>query len=333
MSLNKYFLAAMFLAGMLAVSCAVTPEEDSNYASDRMMKSWIKVNYPGTSPYGDTGAYILEMEQGNGPAVSDSSFIRAFYVKRKLDASITATNIRQIAEQTGSYSATAYYGGNTWQVDQGYLPAGLEKVVKTMRSGGHVKLALPVSASSHEFSFYNAFSSTSESENLVIDLTIDTVLSNIYDYQEKTVRSWFQEHYASTDTVKEGLYFKKLIEKTEDADTVVEGGSIKVRYIGRTLDGTVFDTNIEDTAKFYRIWNSSNTYSALSINYYKTDDTKFSSENSVVAGFGQAVLQMNYGETAVAVFNSKLGYEERGKSPSIPEYAPLFFWLYVEPKN
>ena len=42
---------------------------------------------------------------------------------------------------------------------------------------------------------------------------------------------------------------------------------------------------------------------------------------------------MNFGETAVTVFNSELGYGEKGKSPSIPEYAPLYFWLYIEPKD
>ena len=333
MNFRTYLLAMMFLAGVLATSCAVTPEEDTYFASDRVMKSWIKVNYPGISPYGDTGAYILEMDPGSGPAVSDTAFIRAHYVKRRLDASITATNIQQLAEQIGSYTATTYYGGNTWQVGKGYLPDALETVLKTMRSGGHVKLALPMSASDHEFSLYNAFSGTSESDNLVIDLTIDTVLTDIYAYQEKTMRAWFQEHYASTDTVVEGLYFKKLVERLEANDTIPEGNNVSVRYIGRTLDGRVFDTNIEDTAKFYRIWNSSKTYNAMSISYYKEDESKFGSENSVVGGFGKAIQQMNYGEKAAAVFNSRLGYEEKGSSPSIPEYAPLYFWLYIEPKK
>lgn len=334
MRVRKSILATLFLAGLLAASCAITPEEDANHSADRVMKAWINVHYPGLTPYGDTGAYILESEPGSGPAVTDSSFVWAHYVKRNLDQTIAATNIQHISEQIGNYTATTYYGSDIWQIDQGYLPKALETILKTMRGGGRVKVALPLSASRHAQALYNAFSSTSESDNLIIDLTVDTVMTDIYDYQERTMRAWFQEHYASTDTVAEGLYFKKLEEKTADTDTVAEGNTVKVRYVGRLLDGSVFDTNIEDTAKFYRIWRSNGTYNALDLNYYKADESKFRSENNrFTTGFGKAVMQMNYGESAAAVFSSKLGYEEKGSSPSIPEYSPLFFWIRLEPKN
>lgn len=323
----------MLLSGFLAVSCAVTPEEDTNYSSDRVMKAWLNIHYPGVRTFEDTGAYVLEMEPGNGPAIGDSAYVWTHYVKRSLNQTITSTNIQQLAEQLGTYSATTYYGSDIWQVDKGYLPDGLEAVLKTMRGGGHVKIALPISASNHSSAIYSVFTGTSESENQIIDLTVDTVVNDIYDYQERTMRTWFQEHYASTDTISEGLYFKKLIKKEAETDTIPEGNSVSVRYIGRLLDGTVFDTNIEDTAKFYRIWKSGGSYTGLTINFYKTDDTKRKSENSVVDGFAGAVMHMNYGETAVTVFNSKLGYQEKGSRPSIPGYSPLCFWLYTEPKN
>ena len=333
MSIRTHLLAALCLAGFLATSCAVTQEEDSNYALDRVMKAWINTNYPGLQPYGNTGAYFLELEKGNGPTVGDSAYVWAHYVKRTLNQTITATNVRELAEQLGSYTNSGYYGSAVWRVDQGYLPEALETMIKTMRGGDRARIALPYSASGHNYSMYKAFSSSSESDNLIIDLTIDTVVADIYDYQERIMRSWFNEHYAVSDTLREGLYFKKLEKKESDTDTIAEGNSVSVRYIGRRLDGSVFDTNIEDTAKFYRIWDGNNSYSGLSISYYKEEDSKISSENSVVEGFARAVQQMNYGETAVTLFSSKLGYGESGSSPSIPEYAPLVFWLYVEPKD
>jgi hypothetical protein len=42
---------------------------------------------------------------------------------------------------------------------------------------------------------------------------------------------------------------------------------------------------------------------------------------------------MNYDETAVTAFSSDLGYGESGSNPAIPEYTPLSFWLYIEPKD
>lgn len=332
MRLKDVFLATLIPAFLLAASCAVEPETETYASQDRVMKAWIRYNYPGTSTYSGTSLYVLDMQPGEGPAVTDSSYVWVHYVKRTLDGDVLSTNQQKLAEQLGSYSASSYYGSNIWRVDQGYLPDGLEKVIKSMKSGGSAKVALPVSASEHETSMYSAFSSTSESANEVIELTIDTVMTNVFTYQEKVMKDWFQRNYQISDTAANHLYFKKLEEKTAETDTISEGGNISVRYIGRLLNGQVFDTNIEDTAKFYHIWKSSGSYDALTIAFYKADESQFSENNSVVEGFGKAITRMNFGETAVTVFGPQLGYGEKGSSPGIPEYAPLCFWLYIEPK-
>lgn len=330
---NIRFRILLLLAfAYLAASCAVDPETDSYYSYDRVMKAWMKLNYPGIQPYGESGAYILDMERGNGPAVTDSVYVFAHYIKRTLDRAVTETNVREISVQLGQYTPTTYYGSDIWRIDRGYLPAGLEEVIKTMNAGGHTTIALPYSASTHTRSLYSAFSGSSESGNILFEMTIDTVVANIYDYQENTMKQWFREHYGVSDTASMHLYFKKIEEKTEETDTISEGTSVNVRYIGRLMNGQVFDTNIQDTAKFYRIYSTDNSYDALSVTFYKSDGEKLSEDNSVVAGFAKAVSMMNYGETAVTLFNSELGYGESGSSPSIPEYSPIVFWLYIEPK-
>ena len=333
MKLHKYFsLSIVLLVTFLTAACAVDPEEDSNYGLDRVMKAWIRVNYPGLKPFENTDSYVLEMVEGTGAPVVDSAYVWVHYAKRNLDQTVTSTNIQELAEQIGTYSVTANYGSNIWRVDQGYLPDDLEDVIKSLRAGGHAKVALPASASGHDRSLYSAFSSLTETTNQIIDVTIDTVVTDIYDYQERIMKAWFRERYGVSDTAAAHLYLKKLVEKTAEEDTIPEGNTVRVRYVGRLMDGRVFDTNIEDTAKFYRIYKSNGSYNALSIEYYRTDTTKFSSANSVVKGFGKGVTLMNYGEKAVVLFSSQLGYGEKGSSPSIPEYSPLSFWLYIEPK-
>lgn len=334
MKAKKYLTVSVLLPAILfAAACAVDPEENAYRSLDRVMKAWMKVNYPGISTDGESGAYVLEMDPGSGVAVSDSAYVFVHYAKRTLDQTVTSTNIQALSEQLGTYAATTDYSSDIWRLDQGYLPGALEKVIKRMRAGGHAKIALPSSASAHDNTLYTAFNSLSESDNQLIELTLDTVVTDIYDYQERTMKRWFQEHYQVSDTTVEHLYFKKLVEKTGQSDTISEGNSVNVRYIGRLLDGRVFDTNIADTAKFYRIYQSSGSYTALSFNFHKTDEAKLASENNYVSGFSQALILMNYGETAVTLFNSELAYGESGKSPSIPEYAPLFYWLYIEPRD
>ena len=332
MTLNKTLFPILLLAAVLLTACAVDPESEDNYSNNRVMKAWIERYYPGLQTYGDTGIYVLEMDKGNGAAITDSSYIRVHYTKRSLDGTVSLTNELELSKQLGDYSVANFYGGSTWQVDHGCLPDALEKIIKTMRVGGSLKAAIPASASSHSSSTYDAFSSTSETQNILFEMAIDTVIENIYDYQEEIMRKWFSSHYQIADTTAEHLYFKKLEAHESESDTVAEGATVSVRYIGRLMIGQVFDTNIEDTAKFYRIWDSSNSYNALSIAYYKENEEKFSQENSAVTGFAKAVLQMNYEEKGVTLFNSELGYGESGRNPSIPEYAPLVFWLWIEKK-
>ena len=321
-------LLALFLTG----ACAVTPDEDTANSYDRVMKAWINVHYPGLKPYGEYGAYLLESDPGTGLPVTDSSYVWVHYVKRTLDGTISSTNIQSLAEQLGDYSNANWYGSNIWRVDKGYIPNGLEEIIKTLRIGGSAKVALPYSASTHSYSLYDAFNSTQEIDNTLFEVVLDSVVTDIYDYEERSMRKWFKEHYGISDTLHNGMYFKKLVEKTADSDTVSEGNTVKVRYIGRLMNGQVFDTNIADTAKFYRIWDASGSYEAMSFTYYKESEDKLASENSFVTGFSQAIIEMNYGEVAVTLFNSELGYGDDGKSPSIPEYSPLIFWLYIEPK-
>jgi FKBP-type peptidyl-prolyl cis-trans isomerase 2 len=333
MKLNKSLLVSLLLAASLAISCAVEPDEDKDIAYDRMMTSWIRVNYPSAKPFGTYGAYVLEMEKGDGASIGDSAYVRAFYTKRALDGTIMDTDVEEIAMQLGSYDASYNYAGNTWRMTQGYVPDALEEVLRTMRDGGSTLIALPKSSSYHKTSMYDAFSSTEESNNYIYAIEIDTVVTDIIGYQDKEMRKWFRARYDSEDTISQHQFFKKLEEKTADTDTIKEGSSINVYYVGRLMDGQVFDTNIEDTAKFYRIWSGAKDYKALSLTFRKSEEESSDSSNGVVKGFEQAILKMNYGEKAVTLFNSELGYGEAGSNPAIPEYSPLVFWLYIDPSK
>ena len=332
MKRKHILLITLLLAATAATSCAVDPEEDAYASYDRVMEAWMRVNHPGVRP-SSGGAYVLDLYQGDGPSVTDSAYVRVHYTKRSLDGTIYDTNVEEISEQMGTWTVSSWFGGSTWRVDQGYLPEGLESILKTLRGGASAQIALPYSASSHDYTAYTAFSSTSETDNYVFDIAVDTVINDIFAYQDQEMKTWFREHYSSAATIEDHLYFKKLVEHSAEEDTIPEGNNVNVRYIGRLMNGQVFDTNIEDTAKFYRLWQDGKTYEALSISYYKDDEDQFSSSNSVVDGFGKAVTHMNYGEEAVTLFRSDLGYGAKGSSPGIPEYAPLFFWLYIEPKE
>ena len=104
-----------------------------------------------------------------------------------------------------------------------------------------------------------------------------------------------------------------------------------LNYVGRRLDGVVFDTNIADTAKFYGIYDSGTTYGPTLINWGDTYDdlTMTSSETDIISGFKFALFYMKPYEAGTTIFHSQYGYSYSGSGNTIPSYSPLQFDLYL----
>ncbi len=322
----------------LIFSCAKDNEEDSPITYKRVMTSWIKVNYP--TKMADTtasGTYILENREGYGEQPGDTSFVFIHYLKQSLDGNIVDYNTEEIARQLTSYNGTFsegdYYGPSIWQLGKGHIPKGIEEVIRKMKVGGTVRIALPLAASTVDSVYYSTFSSSTEDDNYLYTLTLEKVVPDIVKYQTDVMAAYRDSLFPGLSPTDEGFFFKKLVEAEQEydedgnPDTLSDDESIYIRYIARRLyDGKVFDTNIQDTAKKYRLYVSGKTYDALSIKYYK-DSATMVEKNSTVTGFTNAVRKMKYKEEAVTFFWSKIGYGDKGKSPSVPEYAPLCFTI------
>ncbi len=82
-----------------------------------------------------------------------------------------------------------------------------------------------------------------------------------------------------------------------------DGQEIRVCYVGRLLNGTRFDQNIDST---FRV---------------------FLNQSGLIAGFTSALRMMNEGEKSIFIFPSSVAYSRQGASGTIPPYAPLLFEL------
>lgn len=324
---------------MLVLSCARDSEEDSPITYKRVMASWVRTNYPERiSDTTASGAYILEEIPGTGEKPLDSSFVFVHYTKYYLDGNIKSSNREEIVRQLMQYDESGYYGSAIWQLGKGHIPVGIEEVLKEMRTGGSVKIALPLAASTVDSLKYNIFPDRKDDDNYLYTLSLDRIEQDIASFGEKTMEAYRDSLFPGLEPVKPGFYFKKLLEivteeADDDTDTIVDESSVYVRYIARRLfDNKVFDTNIQDTAKKYGLYVSGKTYSPLTIKFYR-DSSTMASENSMVAGFTYAVNQMKYGEVAVTFFDSDHGYGDKGSGTSVPEYAPLCFTIWTSKNN
>ena len=323
---------------MLALSCARDAEEESPITYKRVMTSWVKTNYPGRiSDTTASGTYILEEIPGTGEKPQDSSFVFVHFTKYYLDGNIKSSNREEIARQLMQYDEAGYYGCAIWQLGKGFIPVGIEEVLKEMRTGGSVKIALPLSASTVDSLKYSLFTDRKDDDNYLYTLSLDGIEQDIVSFEERTMESFRDSLFPGLEPVKTGFYFKKLFEPVtegeDDTDTIADKSSVYVRYVARRLyDDKVFDTNIQDTAKKYGLYVSGKEYSPLTITFYR-DSSTMASENSMVAGFTYAVNLMKYDEVAVTFFDSDHGYGDKGSGTSVPEYAPLCFTIWTSKDN
>lgn len=328
--LLKTLLAAAIV--LVAASCAKEPSEDNSGVQDKLIKAWVEVNYPDKlNNTTVSGTYVLEYKQGTGRKVVDSSYVFIHYVKKDLEGNIIGTNIQKYADQIGTFAQGDDYGCDIWQMGVQAIYLGIEEVLRDLRVGGHAVLGVPASLATCEYNVYNAFPGD-ENLSFIFELTLEQVEDDIYKYQEKALKEYSSKYYGGMDTVGQGFYFIDQTDPATKTDTISDGASIKVWYVGRRLDGSVFDTNIQDTAKKYRLYDAKASYDPLEVTWHK-DPAETKDADEVVAGFAYALNKMQYGSTATTFFWSTLGYGASGQSPKIGEYSPLVFTLSIKPND
>ena len=324
-------LSTLAIATALSLSsCAKEVGETNEEIQARVLDAWINVKHP-TSEKTPSGLYIIDFSEGTGRKVTDSSYVFVKYTVKELSGNILATNDKAISEQLGQFSHSRHYGYNIWRVDQKALYAGVEEILKRMRVGGRATIAFTPALATLSVSTYSPFSSLDGTASLLFELELLNCVEDIYaEYEEPMLRRYGEKYWGGVDTIKRGFYFTK-IKEFPAGDTIPTEAQIKVCYIGHLLDGVVFDTNIQDTARRYRIYDSKKSYEAMDVTF-KDNIADFKKSNSIIEGFADAIMRMRYGEKAVAFFWSQAGYGATGSSPSIPEYTPLCFEIEVKEK-
>ena len=318
------FLAAS-LAVFLAGACAQTPTEPSTAATDRVLAAWVRVNYGTAVAPNDSGVFVLSYTQGAGASVPDSGYVFCHYQRRTLDGNIQGSNIEPLVEQLGLKTKLTDCGSDIWQVDVGSIPKGLEPVIKSLKVGGKATVALPVSQNALSYAVYNAFPS-SVTENMIYEIELDGVENDIFAWQDAQLRAHSVAHYGGMDSLEDGFYFKRVGEVAEP-DSLNDDVSVSFWYIGRRLDGRIFDTNVRDTARKYEIYTASGSYDSLTMTYYRELSTMLSN-STYVSGFTKAIHEMHRRDTVEVFFRSDWGYGASGSTNVIPEYSPLAFRIW-----
>lgn len=329
-------LAAMALAA-LAAGCAKERKASTNEDAIRYVEAWLDVNHPGDYTEKD-GIYIFDSEEveGTGNLVNDSNYVRVHYTVRSLDGAISETSRESVARQLGTYASNGYYGPKVIQLSAEAQTAGLEAVIKGMKPGGKRTALIPRwMDTSKRYDKVETYRSKSGGEkDLIYEIEMVEALNDVIKWQIDSIERYIASHrdvLGDLDSLYYGFYYRKTKDPLDDKK-FPDDTTCYINYTGRLLDGTIFDTNIEKTAKDAHIWKAGRTYGPSAITWAADSTGIQLGGSSVITGFSSTLWQMKSREEGIGIFVSSWGYGSSGSSPSIPGYSPLLFEIEMVAK-
>ena len=177
--------------------------------------------------------------------------------------------------------------------------------------------------------------SSSSYENAIYEFTVRDFADNINDWQIEQIGKYFEANPSLGLTVKDslqlGFYYKQLV-APKDTASFKSDTTVYINYTGRLLNGLVFDTTDERTAKDNGIYSSTKEYEPVPLKWASEYDDIQLSGSTVINGFALTIWQMRAFEKGVGIFFSDLGYSYSGSGKSIPGYAPLIFEIELVKK-
>lgn len=331
-----------------AAGCAKAVQPGVNDANKRFLDAWLSVNHPDVKPSG-LGIYVLEETDGTGVTVEKDGFAIVNYTIRDLDGNITSYTGKETAKQLGKYDTTFYYGPKVWTTTDETIQAGVADAIVGMKAGGHKKVLIPGWLLSYKVydsaeDYLNPPKAKKKKDedntsvtydNAVYDIDIVDFVEDVYEWEIGNIGSYLASDpslgLSVADSLQYGFYYKQLSAPT-DTTSFPKDTTIYINYTGKLLNGLVFDTTDERTAKDNGIYSSSKTYEPVSVSWGESySDIKMGS-STIIGGFGLTLWQMRAFEKGVGIFYSPLGYSYSGSGSSIPGYAPLIFEIEIVKK-
>ena len=328
--LNIILFAAA--AATLLGSCAKSETTGVNDGNKRYFDAWMKINHPGAVREG-LGIYILEETVGSGASAGtakDYPYAYVSYTATDLDGNILDSTDESVAKQIGKFDPTSnHYGPVIRLRNSTAMTAGLEMTLNTMRVGGTRKAAIPgwFNTSSVRYSTEDEYLKNITGDDIILSLKLHEVIKDVDQWQLDSIDRYIRRTYHHpVDSTKYGFYY---IQTQEPSDTNgFSTSSVYINYTGKLLDGTVFDSTDEKTAKDAGIYKAGHTYSPLKVtmasDYSDISFSTGSGTGSFVDGFSYCLSKMRTGEKGTCIFYAEIGYKGTDKD-MIPAFSPLRF--------
>lgn len=337
MKTRYLFLAAL---STIVLGCAREITPSVGETAREYLGLWMEKNHPGISPDAN-GLYLLEEKAGSGDLWdADTPYSYLEITTRSLNGVVSSTMDEKLSQQLGTYVIGNYYGPRFQATGEGSSYAGLDALLTGMRVGGSRKAVVPAwMITTSRFKTQKEYiDAASTSASLIYEIVLHGQTEDINAVEKDSISRYVSRHYGSVspvsyipDEAPDGSFFfiDVYTPSGEDVKEHTETATGTINYTGRLLNGQVFDTTLEKVAKDAGLYNSSKTYSPMSVTFASEwKSISMGSGGSLIDGFKGALSLMKYpGQKAVAIFTSSQGYSTTGSGNTIPAWSPLLFEL------
>ncbi len=326
---------AVAAAMLIGSGCAKEIKTSDNDSAKRYFDAWISVHHPELEKSG-LGIYIYDDIPGSGLAITDATYLYVTYTTTDLKGNVSGTNDIDVAKKIGKYDKTYCYDPSVWIQSTQY--AGVKEMLKGMKIGGKRTAIIPswlmnTAEYGSEEEYLSKTKPDDNASNAIYTIEVVDSTDHIYNKQIEKIEKYLQDRFGEkTDSTYYGFYYKQRKAPTSDKK-FPDDTTIYINYTGRLLNGQVFDTTIEDTAKKYNIYNSGKSYGPTSVKWAADSTALQLGGNGVIGGFSLTLWQMKAFESGTGVFHSGFGYSASGQGNTIPGYAPLAFDIEIVEKE
>ncbi len=344
--MRKYISIATGIAALfLAFGCAKEKTTVTNEGAKRYFEKWREVQEKYEHPEylfrkEGAGSYTLTETEGSGERVDDYQYLFVKYTSTDLDGNVISTTDSTLI----NYTPSDYYGPIVWINSDEARTVGVRDIISGMKVGGTRKAVVP--AWMHTTTRYATeeeyLANVTSGSNTIYNITVEGVTKDILKWQIDSLEKYNVKQMEDVDSTYYGFYFMRLAplpeteEGSKDKTQFPDDTTIYINYTGRLLNGQVFDTTIEDTAKVHKIYSASKTYEPIKVTYNADSTAVKLNGNSVVTGFASLIKRLKNlegGDSAMATFYSSLGYGGSSNGSKIPAYSSLHFEVGVVPKE
>ncbi|MDD3108399.1 MAG: DUF6359 domain-containing protein [Alistipes sp.] len=342
--MNRVFRSmwTLLLGVVVLSSCAKQPKEDAGEIWQMAFDEWMTLYGDGAEKQA-SGIYIKKLKTVSGVVnpPRDGDWVRINYTGRVMtNGNIFVTRDSLTAQLQGTFEYYTHYVPQFVAFDRGEeskMLDGVYEALSMMNQGEVARVYIPYTlAFGSDVAYFDSgyegqIATVVANTPIIMDLELVEVVREPLTREIETVQQYAYEKWGKTvdDTIAPNVY-RRSLRLGKETGTVKSDTLVSVYYVGRFLDGFVFDTNIEDTARKYNIYSSSKNYDSITVNTSGSDTT-------YVKGFYKGIVGMKFGETAQTLFPSTYGYgtETQDKSGTtwIQPYSPLIFTIMVVPPN